>query len=171
MSQACHRFTPVFSRRELLRSSAGGFGWLALRALMADERASGAAMENPLAARPPHFVPKAKRVIYLFQSGGPSQLDLFDPKPQLEKYRGQDLPDSVRKGQRLTGMTAFQASFPTAPSNFKFQQHGQSGAWLSELLPATARIADCAVSVIIKKKEPRGPRGSSILAQTTSGDQ
>ncbi len=85
---------------------------------------------------------KAKRVIYLFQSGAPSQLDLFDPKPQLEKYRGQNLPDSIRKGQRLTGMTAFQSSFPTAPSLFKFAQHGQSGATLSELLPHTARIVD-----------------------------
>jgi hypothetical protein len=85
---------------------------------------------------------KARRVIYLFQSGAPSQLDLFDPKPQLEKYRGQNLPDSIRKGQRLTGMTAFQSSFPVAPSLFKFAPHGQSGATLSELLPHTARIVD-----------------------------
>jgi Protein of unknown function (DUF1501) len=90
----------------------------------------------------PHFLPKAKRVIYLFQSGGPSQLDLFDPKPQLEKYRGQNLPDSIRMGQRLTGMTASQATFPTAPSIFKFARHGQTGAWLSELLPHTARVVD-----------------------------
>jgi hypothetical protein len=90
----------------------------------------------------PHFAPKAKRVIYLFQSGGPSQLDLFDPKPQLEKYRGQDLPASIRMGQRLTGMTANQASFPTAPSIFKFVRHGKSGATLSELLPHTAKVAD-----------------------------
>src|SRR5262245_56261190 len=90
----------------------------------------------------PHFAPKAKRVIYLFQSGGPSQLELFDYKPELEKFRGQDLPDSVRKGQRLTGMTAHQSRFPTAPSIFKFAQHGKSGMTLSELLPYTARIAD-----------------------------
>jgi hypothetical protein len=90
----------------------------------------------------PHFAPKAKRVIYLFQSGAPSQLDLFDPKPGLEKFRGQNLPDSIRQGQRLTGMTAFQSSFPVAPSVFKFAQHGQSGAWLSELLPHTAKVAD-----------------------------
>ncbi len=89
----------------------------------------------------PHSA-KAKRVIYLFQSGAPSQLELFDPKPQLEKYRGQNLPDSIRKGQRLTGMTAFQSSFPTAPSLFKFAQHGKSGATLSELLPHTSRIVD-----------------------------
>lgn len=85
---------------------------------------------------------KAKRVIYLFQHGGPSQLDLFDWKPDLAKARGKELPDSVRQGQRLTGMTAFQASFPTAPTIFKFAQHGQSGAWLSDLLPHTAKIAD-----------------------------
>jgi hypothetical protein len=90
----------------------------------------------------PHFAPKAKRVIYLFQHGAPSQLDLFDYKPKLQESRGVDLPDSVRKGQRLTGMTAYQATFPTAPSIFKFAQHGQSGAWLSELLPHTAKMAD-----------------------------
>ncbi len=90
----------------------------------------------------PHFAPKAKRVIFLFQSGAPSQLELFDAKPQLEKYRGQNLPESIRKGQRLTGMTAYQSSFPTAPSLYKFQQHGKSGAALSELLPHTSRIVD-----------------------------
>ncbi len=90
----------------------------------------------------PHFAPKAKRVIYLFMHGAPSQLDLFDYKPELTKLRGTDLPDSIRKGQRLTGMTAYQAQFPVAPSIFKFAQHGQSGQWLSELLPHTAKIAD-----------------------------
>ena len=90
----------------------------------------------------PHFAPKAKRVIYLFQHGAPSQLDLFDYKPELGKQRGTDLPDSVRKGQRLTGMTAFQTTFPTAPSIFKFAPNGQSGMWLSELLPHTAKVAD-----------------------------
>src|SRR5262245_13875389 len=90
----------------------------------------------------PHFAPKAKRVIYLFQSGAPSQLDLFDPKPGLEKFRGQNLPDSIRQGQRLTGMTAYQSSFPTAPSLFKFARHGQSGASLSELLPHTSKVVD-----------------------------
>ena len=90
----------------------------------------------------PHFPPKAKRVIYLYQAGGPSQLDLFDPKPQLERLRGQNLPESIRMGQRLTGMTAYQSSWPTAPSIYKFARHGQSGAWLSELLPSTARVVD-----------------------------
>jgi len=90
----------------------------------------------------PHFKPKAKRVIYLFQSGAPSQLDLFDPKPKLEALRGKELPDSVRRGQRLTGMTATQESFPLAPSLFRFQKHGESGATVSELLPHTAKVAD-----------------------------
>ncbi|MBI2687518.1 MAG: DUF1501 domain-containing protein [Acidobacteria bacterium] len=90
----------------------------------------------------PHHAAKAKRVIFLFQHGAPSQLDLFDWKPNLVKVRGQDLPDSVRQGQRLTGMTAYQATFPTAPTIFQFAQHGKSGAWLSELLPHTAKIAD-----------------------------
>src|ERR1700720_3376493 len=85
----------------------------------------------------PHFPPSAKRVIYLFQHGAPSQLDLFDYKPKLQALRGTDLPDSVRQGQRLTGMTAYQTKFPTAPSIFEFAQHGQSGTWLSELLPHT----------------------------------
>ncbi len=90
----------------------------------------------------PHFAPKAKRVIYLFQSGGPSQLELFDNKPELAKLYKQDLPESVRKGQRLTSMSASQSSFPMVPSNYSFRQYGQSGAWLSELLPKTAAIAD-----------------------------
>ena len=90
----------------------------------------------------PHFAPKARRVIYLFQSGAPSQLDLFDHKPQLAARHGTDLPDSIRQGQRLTGMTATQERFPIAPTRFRFAQHGRGGAWLSELLPHTARVAD-----------------------------
>ena len=85
---------------------------------------------------------RAKRLIYLFQAGGPSQLDLFDPKPGLASLRGQNLPDSVRMGQRLTGMTAYQSSWPTAPSVFKFQRYGQSGTSLSELLPHTSNVVD-----------------------------
>jgi hypothetical protein len=120
----------LLSRRAFLKQTT--VGTAALSALL---------HEN-FAANPPSIAPKAKRVIYLFQSGAPSQLDLFDPKPALEKFRGQNLPDSIRKGQRLTGMTAFQSNFPTAPSLFKFAQHGQSGATLSELLPHTAKLAD-----------------------------
>ena len=101
-------------------------------------------MINPrlFAASSPHFAPKAKRIIWLTQAGAPSQLDLFDYKPGLVEQFDKDLPESVRNGQRLTGMTAGQKRFPIAPSVFKFQQHGQSGMWLSELLPHTAKFAD-----------------------------
>ena len=90
----------------------------------------------------PHFAPKAKRVIYLFQGGGVSQYESFDYKPKLADMAGQDLPDSIRNGQRLTAMTAGQTKFPLVPSLFKFAQHGQSGAWVSELFPHTAKIVD-----------------------------
>ena len=89
-----------------------------------------------------HFPPRAKRIIYLFMSGGPSQLDLFDFKPLLNRLNGEDLPESVRMGQRLTGMSANQATLPMAGSIFKFARHGSSGAWVSELLPHTAGIVD-----------------------------
>lgn len=85
---------------------------------------------------------KAKRVICLFQSGAPSQLDMFDYKPQLNQLHGSDLPESIRQGQRLTGMTATQEKFPIAPTRFRFSQHGKSGAWLSELLPNISNVAD-----------------------------
>jgi hypothetical protein len=89
-----------------------------------------------------HLPAKAKRIIFLFQSGAPSQLDLFDYKPKLADLRGTELPDSIRQGQRLTGMTSRQASFPIAPSRFEFAQHGKCGAWVSDLMPHTAKIVD-----------------------------
>ncbi len=126
--------SPLLSRRHFLASA--GLGSAALAWLLArDGHAAGL-------PGLPHFAPKAKRVIYLFQSGAPSQMDLFDWKPKLHDLRGTELPDSIRKGQRLTGMTATQESFPVAPSKFKFARHGQSGAWLSELLPHLSRVAD-----------------------------
>lgn len=97
---------------------------------------------NLFAAQSAHLAPRARRIIYLTQAGAPSQLDLFDYKPGLEEQFDKDLPDSIRNGQRLTGMTAGQKRFPVAPSHFKFQQHGQSGMWLSELLPRTSHFAD-----------------------------
>ncbi|MBI1319619.1 MAG: DUF1501 domain-containing protein [Candidatus Hydrogenedens sp.] len=127
------------SRREFLNRFGMGVGGMALSHLLGG---TAAAEEDIHATGLPHFAPKAKRVIYLFQSGGPSQLDLFDYKPLLNKLNGEELPDSVRQGQRLTGMSAHQASLPMAGSIFKFAQHGQSGAWMSDLLPHTARIAD-----------------------------
>jgi hypothetical protein len=101
-----------------------------------------AALTSLAAGAAPHFAPRAKRVIYLFQSGAPSQLDLFDYKPRLHDLRGAELPDSIRRGQRLTGMTATQTTFPTAPSIFRFAQHGECGAWVSELMPHTAKVVD-----------------------------
>ena len=89
-----------------------------------------------------HFAPKAKRVIYLFQSGGPSQLELYDYKPLLNKMRGEELPESIRDGQRLTGMTSGQDSFPLVGSHYEFSRYGQSGTWMSDLLPHTAKIVD-----------------------------
>ncbi|HEV3023854.1 MAG TPA: DUF1501 domain-containing protein, partial [Pirellulales bacterium] len=130
----------LLTRRHVLGSAGSGLALAALTTLLG-ERAAAEDATGGLAGLP-HFAPKAKRVIYLFQSGAPSQIDLFDHKPGLAERRGTELPDSVRRGQRLTGMTATQASFPVAPSKFRFAQHGQSGAWVSELLPYTARIAD-----------------------------
>src|SRR5262249_24527721 len=125
------------ARRRFLSLSSGGVGAAALATLLAGDARAEAGLPGL-----PHFAPKAKRIIYLFQHGGPSQLDLFDYKPDLQKSRGTDLPDSVRMGQRLTGMTSYQAKFPTAPTVFKFAQYGRSGTWISELLPHTAKIAD-----------------------------
>src|SRR3954453_5721071 len=111
------------TRRQLFGRSALGLGTAALATLLAEEAgAAGPPSREYAGALPglPHFKPKAQRVIYLFQSGAPSQLDLFAPKPGLEKLRNAELPDSVRMGQRLTGMTATQTRFPVAPSKFRF---------------------------------------------------
>jgi len=132
------------TRRTFLGRAATGVGVAALANLLGDDLLAQAAVPRAVPGLPgfPHFPPKAKRVIYLFQGGGPSQMDLFDYKPELAKWNGTDLPDSIRKGQRLTGMTATQATFPIVPSLFQFAQHGQSGAWVSELMPHTAKIVD-----------------------------
>ncbi len=114
-----------------------GVGAAALWSLLSGEAASGQTTSSP-----PHFAAKAKRVIYLFQSGAPSQMDLFDYKPTLGALRGVELPDSVRMGQRLTGMTSRQESFPVAPSKFRFARHGRCGAAISELMPHTASVVD-----------------------------
>ncbi len=106
-----------------------------------------------------HHRPKAKRVIFLFQSGGPSQIDLMDYKPYLNEVHGQQLPDSVRKGQRLTGMSGNQSSLPLVGSPFKFSQHGDSGQWFSELLPHTAGVADqlCVINSMYTEAINHGP--------------
>ena len=138
-----YRYAMTQSRRQFFSTVGKGIGVAALSSLLGDD---GYASEDPSESQTapfgPHFAPKAKRVIYLFQSGGPSQIDLFDHKPYMDKVRGQDLPDSIRRGQRLTGMTSGQDRFPVANSIFEFNRHGQSGATVSELMPYTASIAD-----------------------------
>jgi uncharacterized protein (DUF1501 family) len=129
-------FLPL-TRRQFLGRASTGIGAAALASLLQPSLSAA-----PGSAGLPHFAPKAKRVIWLTQAGAPSQLDLFDYKPGLRQRYDQDLPDSVRNGQRVTGMTSGQARFPIAPSVFNFKQHGQAGHWLSELLPHTARLAD-----------------------------
>ena len=128
------------TRRQLFSRSASGLGVAALANLLTGDlgATSGPAGLPGL----PHFAPRAKRVIYLFQSGGPSQMDLFDPKPDLLERQGTELPDSVRGSQRLTGMTAAQTSFPVAPSKFSFVKHAASGQEFSEIVPHIASIAD-----------------------------
>ena len=130
------------TRRQFFGLTSAGIGSAALATLLSEDlRAAGGGAAEPLPGLP-HFPPTAKRVIYLFQSGGPSQMDMFDYKPRLADLRGSELPASIRMGQRLTGMTSAQASFPVASPMFTFAQHGQSGAWVSELLPHTAKVVD-----------------------------
>ena len=124
------------NRRIFLRNGGLALGATALSGLL-PQAANGA-----VGSTFPNFPAKAKRVIYLFQSGAPSQMDLFDPKPGMKKVRGQDLPDSIRKGQRLTTMTSRQKNFPVAPSIFNFKQYGQSGQWMSDVLPYLSKEAD-----------------------------
>lgn len=132
------------NRRHFLSKLSLGVGSAALGSLLIPDLMSGTGDPDlaGLAAGLPHFAPKAKRVIYLFQNGAPSQLDLFDFKPMLNTMHGQELPPSIRGSQRLTGMTANQASFPLAGSMFNFHKYGKSGSMLSELLPHTAKIID-----------------------------
>ena len=129
------------NRRHFLSRLSLGIGSVALGSLLIPDLFRNRE-DDALPAGIAHFAPKAKRVIYLFQSGAPSQLDLFDYKPLLNKMQGEDLPESIRMGQRLTGMTANQKKFPLAGSLFKFNQYGESRAWVSELMPYTAKIVD-----------------------------
>src|SRR5947208_3212420 len=127
-----HQFAQTITRRHFLGATVGS---AALASLLHQD--ADAALPNL-----PHFAPKAKRIIYLFQSGGPSQLELLDYKPRLRSLHGSELPASIRQGQRLTGMTSGQSSFPVIAPRFGFQRHGRNGVWLSELLPHTGRIVD-----------------------------
>lgn len=136
------------NRRYFLSQGAQGIGLAALAALLGEPTRNADAAEGTSGETGrglpgfPNLPVRAKRVISLFQSGAPSQLDLYDYKPGMANLRGTELPDSIRQGQRLTGMTSAQASFPIAPTSFHFEQRGQSGAWISDLLPGTAAIAD-----------------------------
>jgi hypothetical protein len=132
----------LMTRRHFFANAGLGLGGLALASLMA-ERASAKETASATAMRPlPHHLPRAKHAIYLFMNGGPSQMDLWDYKPNMKDWFDKDLPPSVRGNQRLTTMTSGQARFPIAPSKFKFQQHGNSGIWVSELLPHLAGVVD-----------------------------
>ncbi len=134
---------PFSTRRGFLSGIGGGLGAAALASMGGHPLALGRsrALRGQDAALSP-LLAKAKRVIYLFQSGGPSQVDLFDYKPVLRELHGTELPDSVRQGQRVTGMTSGQASFPVLAPPYEFKRHGESGAWVSELLPHTAGVVD-----------------------------
>lgn len=140
-------FMNVTRRHFLGHASRVGLGSVALATLGSSASAGDLAEKNgpgyaPGQSGPTHFPAKAKRVIYLCQSGAPSQMETFDYKPSLEKLDGTELPDSIRQGQRLTGMTARQSSFPVTKSFIPFQQHGESGQWISDLLPHHAAVAD-----------------------------
>ena len=131
------------NRRKFLSQLSIGLGSVALGSLLIpDLFKSSASSEQEFLSGIPHFAPKAKRVIYLFQNGAPSQLETWDYKPMLNTMMGQDLPESIRMGQRLTGMTASQKTFPLIGSYYKFAQHGQSGAWVSEIFPYMSKIVD-----------------------------
>lgn len=148
-------------RRTFLGQAGLSLGGLALSELLAKEAVaedSSPVMDHGILEKP-HFEPRAKRVIYLFMSGGPSQLDLYDYKKSLIDLHGQQLPDSVRGTQRLTGMSGNQSSIPLVGSPFKFAQHGPSGAWLSELLPNIARSAGdiCFVKSMFTEAINHGP--------------
>ena len=133
----------AITRRHFFARGALGLGTAALASLL-PKASLFADTPSPVTGvlGAPHFAPKAKRAIYLFMAGAPAQMDLFDYKPATDKLFDTDLPDSIRMGQRLTTMTSGQSRFPIAPSKFKFAQHGQNGAWVSDLLPYTAKMVD-----------------------------
>jgi hypothetical protein len=140
-----HPMALALTRRYFFGRAASGIGAAALASLLNPDLMAGPAISEarvPGVLGEPHFPARAKRVIYLFMSGGPSHIDLFDYKPRLKELRGSELPAEVRMGQRITGMTAGQKSFPVASSIFPFAQHGQCGTWVSELMPYTATVVD-----------------------------
>ncbi len=164
------------SRRGFLNKFGMGLGGLALADMMNPASAVQAAGDRGILGGT-HAPAKAKRVIYLFQAGGPSQIDSYDYKPVLNQRHGQELPDSVRKGQRLTGMSGNQSSLPLAGSPFKFHQHGQAGTWISDVLPHTAKIVDelCVVNSMFTEAINHDPAitflqtGSQVAGRPSMG--
>jgi hypothetical protein len=152
------------SRRVFLQQSGVNLGAMALGGLLLRDAGAAAAGPEGAMAALPHFAPKAKRVIFLTQSGGPSQLELFDHKPGLMKWAGQKLPDSVRQGQRLTTMTANQEQL-VLPGLTQFSKHGQSGATVSEWLPHTGEVADelCFIKSMVTDQINHAPAMTKFL--------
>jgi len=142
MTDPANQFRLSVTRRHFLNKAGLGLGSIALGSMLLPDLLGKKDDESAIPMGLAQFAPKAKRVIYLFQNGAPSQLEIFDYKPMLQTMHGQDLPASIRMGQRLTGMTASQDKFPLAGSYFKFAQHGKSGAWVSEIFPNMAKIVD-----------------------------
>ncbi len=136
------RYRSLMTRRQFFSRTSTGLGVAALASLLENDLLVAAEKGPPGLQGLPHFAPKAKRAIFLFQSGAPSQMELFDYKPKLRDLHGTELPDSIRRGQRITGMTSGQDSFPVVAPMFQFRQHGESGTWISDLLPHTAKIVD-----------------------------
>jgi len=133
----------LLTRRQMFAKGALGLGTVALSGMLpANMRAGDKVPAKGGIPGLPHFAPKAKRAIYLFMNEGPSQMDMWDYKPKMGEFFDKDLPESIRKGQRLTTMTSGQTRFPIAPSKYKFSQHGKNGTWASELIPHTAKIVD-----------------------------
>ena len=163
----CHQYESSYSRRDFLTKTSLGLGAAALGSLMTPSQLLAKTLsegpEKGILGKP-HFPPKAKRVIYLFMSGGPSQIDLLDHKPLLQERHGEELPDSVRGGQRLTGMSAGQKTFPLVGTPYEFNQYGQSGHWFSELLPYTSKVADdlCVVKSMFTEAINHDPAATFI---------
>ncbi len=160
-SKNCHQFTPVFNRRDMLRQSSTGFGLLALASLLQQESAAEA-KSNPLSPRRPHFEPKAKRIIFLFMHGGPSQVDTFDYKPLLERDNGKPLP--FNKPRVFSAQTGNLLKSP-----FKFAQHGESGMWMSEIFPYLSECADD-LCMINSMHGSNSRHGGALLELHTGSD-
>ncbi len=161
----------TMSRRHFFARGAMGLGTAALASL---SPYSAIASSDPIQrfgglAGLPHFAPKAKRAIYLFMAGAPSQIDLFDYKPNLANQFDQDLPESIRQGQRITTMTSGQERLPIAPSMYKFNQHGENGTWVSELLPYTSKMVDDIA--IIKSVHTEAINHDPAITFICTGDQ